>query len=76
MNEKVVMISASMVRCSVVTESSKVATWLDESIAAYGAKLEHPALNFSEFQKEQVVELYTCPLYTCVRLASGSLFWW
>ncbi|CAG0918967.1 unnamed protein product [Notodromas monacha] len=74
--EKVTMISASLVRCSVVTETSKIATWLDESIASYGGKLEHVAQVYPEFQKESVTEIHTCPLYTCVRLKSGVFYWW
>jgi E3 ubiquitin-protein ligase EDD1 len=49
-NEKVVKISASNIRCSVVTESGKVATWLDDSVAHVCSKLEHSATAFPEFQ--------------------------
>ena len=52
-NERVIMISAANIRCSVVTESGKVATWMDESLAHVCAKLEQPATNY-----------YSCLLYT------------
>ena len=53
-NEKVVKISASNIRCSVVTESGKIATWLDESVAHVCARLEHPATAFAEFGGDKV----------------------
>lgn len=46
--ERVVAISAAGVRCSVATESGKVATWLDETLADVAAKLEQPAQSFPE----------------------------
>ena len=78
LNEKVVMLSASGVRCSLLTESGKVATFLDETLYhnSTSAKLEHPAQSFSEFALDHIVALYTCPLYTVARLESGALYWW
>lgn len=78
LNEKVVMLSASGVRCSLLTESGKVATFLDETLyhSATTSKLEHPAQLFSEFTLDHIVALYTCPLYTVARLESGALYWW
>ena len=57
-NEKVVKISASNIRCSVVTESGKIATWLDESVAHVCARLEHPATAFAEFGGDKVKLAY------------------
>ena len=78
-NEKVVQISASNIRCSVVTESGKVATWMDESVSHVCSKLEHAATNFSnEFQQnDRIASLHTCVLYTAVRLeTTGHVYWW
>jgi E3 ubiquitin-protein ligase EDD1 len=47
-NERVVLISGSNIRCSVVTESGKVATWMDESLAHVCAKLEQSAAAYPE----------------------------
>lgn len=46
--ERVVAISAAGVRCSVATESGRVATWLDETLADVATKLEQPAQSFPE----------------------------
>lgn len=46
--ERVVAISAAGVRCSVATESGRVATWLDETLADVATKLEQPAQAFPE----------------------------
>lgn len=76
-HEKVQLLSASCVRASVVTQSSKVATWIDDTISMVASKLEHEAQSFTEFQRgDRIVQLNTCSLYTCVRLESGSLYWW
>ncbi|BFZ21562.1 hypothetical protein BsWGS_24601 [Bradybaena similaris] len=74
--EKITLLSACMVRASVLTESGKIATWLDDSLNSVSAKLEHPAQHFSEFQSDRVVSLHTCSLYSCARLESGALYWW
>uniref|UniRef100_A0A8D8R3Z7 E3 ubiquitin-protein ligase hyd n=1 Tax=Cacopsylla melanoneura TaxID=428564 RepID=A0A8D8R3Z7_9HEMI len=77
LHERVVHLSGSGVRCSVSTESNKVATWLDELIwHASAAKLEHPACSYTEFSLDKIVQLYTCTLYTVARLESGALYWW
>ncbi|XP_050538326.1 E3 ubiquitin-protein ligase UBR5 isoform X3 [Daktulosphaira vitifoliae] len=77
-NEKVVLLSGTIVRVSVVTESNKVATWMDESLthAATASKLEHPAQLYTEFVVDHIISIHTCPLYTLVRLESGALYWW
>ena len=63
-------------RCSVVTESGKIATWYDESVSHVCGKLEHPATLYPEFQADKIVSLHTCVLYTAVQLESGAIFWW
>ncbi|XP_076270049.1 E3 ubiquitin-protein ligase hyd isoform X5 [Rhynchophorus ferrugineus] len=75
-NEKVVHLSACSTRCSVSTESGKVATWLDELLSPASSKLEHTSQAYSEFQNDKIVALHTCPLYTVAKLDSGALYWW
>ncbi|XP_041974178.1 E3 ubiquitin-protein ligase hyd isoform X2 [Aricia agestis] len=76
--EKIVKISAAGIRVSVLTDSGRIATFLDESIAhAPGAaRLEHPLQAFSEFGTDKPVSLHVCSLYTVARLESGNLYWW
>ena len=74
--ERILGISATNMRCSVWTESGKVATLIDDSLNLVANKLEHPATQFSEFQSDKIVSLHTCSLYTCARLESGALYWW
>lgn len=76
-HEKVQLLSASCIRATVVTETSKVATWIDDTISIVGGKLEHSAQNYPEFQRgDKISQLQTCSLYTCIRLESGSMYWW
>ncbi|PNF40327.1 hypothetical protein B7P43_G05782, partial [Cryptotermes secundus] len=76
LSERIVQISATVIRCSVATESGKVATWLDELLNHAAVKLEHPAQSFTEFTVDRIVSLNTCTLYTVARLESGALYWW
>ncbi|OXU30332.1 hypothetical protein TSAR_012971 [Trichomalopsis sarcophagae] len=75
-SEKIVNVSATAIRCSVSTESGKVATWLDELLGHVASRLEHPAQAFTEFTLDKIVSLHTCGLYTVARLESGALYWW
>lgn len=76
-HEKIQLLSASCVRATIVTESSKVATWIDDSISIVAGKLEHCAQGYPEFQKgDKISQLHTCSLYSCVRLESGTMYWW
>ncbi|XP_066251195.1 E3 ubiquitin-protein ligase hyd isoform X7 [Euwallacea similis] len=75
-NEKVVHLSGCSTRCSVATESGKVATWLDELLAPASNKLEHAAQAYTEFLSDRISALFTCPLYTVAKLESGALYWW
>lgn len=75
-NEKVVCLSACCTRCSVSTETGKVATWIDEQLSVASSKLEMASQVYSEFQNDKILALYTSPLYTVARLESGALYWW
>ncbi|XP_053696945.1 E3 ubiquitin-protein ligase hyd isoform X2 [Sabethes cyaneus] len=74
--EKVTHISATSIRCSVSTESGRIATWMDELLGYAGNKLEHAATSYPEFALDKIVSLHTCTLYTVARTESGELFWW
>lgn len=75
-DEKVVAVSASSIRASVLTETGKVATWVDETLSSIASKLEHATQGFSEFSGDKVVAIHTCSLYTCAQMSSGALYWW
>lgn len=74
--EKITHLSACAIRCTVATETGKVATWLDELLTPVANRLEHAAQAYNEFQTDKITALYTCPIYTVARLDSGSLYWW
>ncbi|XP_030371392.1 E3 ubiquitin-protein ligase hyd isoform X3 [Scaptodrosophila lebanonensis] len=74
--EKVELISANFIRCSVVTESNRVATWMDEQLGQHGAKLEHSAYVFNEFIMDPISTIHVCSLYTAVKTESNTIYWW
>ncbi|RWS30595.1 E3 ubiquitin-protein ligase hyd-like isoform X4 [Leptotrombidium deliense] len=77
LNEKISQIAGQCIRASVLTENMKIATWIDESLSSVCSKLEHTAQSFMELQHgEKISSLHVCSLYTCVRLESGSVYWW
>ncbi|XP_037871964.1 E3 ubiquitin-protein ligase hyd isoform X5 [Bombyx mori] len=77
-SERIVNVSAAGIRVSVLTDTGRIATFLDESIAhAPGAsRLEHPLQPFMEFGSDKPVSLHVCSLYTVAKLDSGALYWW
>ncbi|XP_037950085.1 E3 ubiquitin-protein ligase hyd isoform X2 [Teleopsis dalmanni] len=74
--EKIELISANFIRCSVVTESNRVATWMDEQLGYLGAKLEHASIAFTEFIMDPIVSINVCSLYTAVRTENNNIYWW
>lgn len=76
LSEKIELISANFIRCTVVTESNRVATWMDEQLGYIGAKLEHAAISFSEFIMDPIVSVNVCSLYTAVRTENNNVYWW
>lgn len=74
--EKVELISANFIRCSIVTESNRVATWMDEQLGYLGAKLEHAASAFNEFNMDPITTIHVCSLYTAVRTDNNNIYWW
>ncbi|KAJ2943793.1 hypothetical protein O0L34_g8113 [Tuta absoluta] len=76
--ERITNISAAGIRVSVLTDTGRIATFLDESIAhAPGAsRLEHPLQAFTEFGTDKALSLHVCSLYTVAKLDSGALYWW
>lgn len=74
--EKVELLSANFIRCSVVTESNRVATWMDEQLGYLGSKLEHVSTAFNEFNIDPITTVHVCSLYTAVRTESNNIYWW
>lgn len=79
--EKVTHLSASCIRASVVTESGKVATWIDESVCSVASKLEHPAVTSAISESLaasclKISALYVSSYMSCVQMSNGGLFWW
>ncbi|XP_016930962.4 E3 ubiquitin-protein ligase hyd [Drosophila suzukii] len=74
--ERVELISANFIRCSVVTETNRVATWMDEQLGYLGAKLEHNSCSFNEFISDNITKIYVCSLYTVVKTDSNNIYWW
>ncbi|XP_017846381.1 E3 ubiquitin-protein ligase hyd isoform X2 [Drosophila busckii] len=74
--EKVELMSANFIRCSIVTESNRVATWMDEQLGYLGAKLEHTSIAFNEFNLDPIQTIHVCSLYTAVRTDNNNIYWW
>lgn len=74
--ERVRRMAGAGIRCSTVSESGRIATWLDETLAHAAARLEHSTRDFSEFGGERIASLHVCSLYTVARLENGAIYWW
>ncbi|XP_075242846.1 E3 ubiquitin-protein ligase UBR5-like isoform X3 [Convolutriloba macropyga] len=79
-SEVIISLAASSLRCSVLTQSGRVATWMDPVVASYCSKLEHGAIpvmeNASCHVPEAIKELKVCDLFTVAVAYSAKLFWW
>jgi E3 ubiquitin-protein ligase EDD1 len=77
LNEKITLLSAACIRASVATESCKLATWIDESVAPIAPKLEHSVILFPDFPSgEKILSLHVSSLLSCIKLDSGAIYWW
>lgn len=75
-SEKVIHISATSIRCTVATESNRIATWMDELLGHAGLKLEHSAITLPDLSMDKIQSLHTCSLYSVARTENGGIFWW
>ncbi|CDW54071.1 E3 ubiquitin protein ligase UBR5 [Trichuris trichiura] len=70
--ECVKSIACSNARSTVLTVSCKVACFVDESLEMLCDCLDTPCFALIE----PAVCVYSCALYSCARVQSGSLYWW
>lgn len=75
-NEKISKISANSIRCTVATETNRIATWMDEHLGSHGIKFEHPLQSYPEIFSDNITSLHTSPLFTVARTSGHNLFWW
>jgi E3 ubiquitin-protein ligase EDD1 len=73
-NEKLLNLSANLIRASVLTESNRLATWIDESLGTQvNLKLQH---SLQEFPSVHILDIQTSPLYTIFRTDTNDLYWY
>ncbi|XP_059478559.1 E3 ubiquitin-protein ligase UBR5 isoform X3 [Neocloeon triangulifer] len=78
-SEVITQMSACSTRCTVVTESGRIASWMDEALGhSVALRLEHAATNFpGELPADyKVNSIYVCSLCTVARLDTGAFYWW
>ena len=79
LTEKITHLSGSCIRCSVATDSGKIATFIDESVFPIAHKLEHSLIPLPEstgISDNRLLSLHVSSLLTCIRLESGAIYWW
>ena len=77
LTEKVVYLASACIRATVSTESNRLATFIDDSLSPIASKLEHSIHLFPDFpNNEKIISLHVSSLLSCVRLDSGSIYWW
>lgn len=74
--EKITHISATSIRCTVATETGRIATWMDDMLGHAGNKLEHSAIKFPDFETDKITHIHTCTLYSVARTENNNLYWW
>jgi len=73
-NEKIINLSANLIRASVLTETNRLATWMDESLGTQvNLKFQH---SLQEFSSIHILDIQTSPLYTIFRTDTNDLYWY
>lgn len=73
-HEKIINLSANLIRASILTESNRLATWIDDSLGTQvHLKLHH---TLQEFPSTRILDIQTSPLCTIFRTDSNDLYWY
>ncbi|CAF4062686.1 unnamed protein product [Rotaria sp. Silwood2] len=73
-NEKIINLSANLIRASILTETNRIATWIDESLGTQvNLKFQH---SLQEFLSIRIIDIQTSPLYTIFRTDTNDLYWY
>ena len=76
-NEKITHLSAHLIRASVLTDTNRLATWIDESLGVQvSQKFQHAAQELPSPIPLQILDIQTSPLFTVVRTATNDLYWY
>lgn len=76
-NEKIIRLSASTIRASVLTENNRLATWIDDSLGSQvNFKFQHPVQELTSPIPHHILDLQTSPLFTVIRTDNNSLYWY
>ena len=76
-NDKVIQLSCSSSRASLVTDSMRIASWLDNSIRqSQTTILEHSAILFPQLTSLSIKKINVSDTQTAVLTTAGSIYWW
>ena len=76
-NEKIIHLSAHLIRASVLTDSNRLATWIDECLGTQvSQKFQHAAQELPSPIPLQIIDIQTSSLFTVVRTATNDLYWY
>lgn len=76
-HEKIIHLSANIIRASVLTETSRLATWMDDSLGSQvNFKFQHTLQELATTIPLHIIDLQTSPLFTVVRTDTNELYWY
>ncbi|CAF4581507.1 unnamed protein product, partial [Rotaria sp. Silwood2] len=65
---------SNLIRASILTETNRIATWIDESLGTQvNLKFQH---SLQEFLSIRIIDIQTSPLYTIFRTDTNDLYWY
>ncbi len=77
LNEKLINLSASIIRASILTETNRIATWIDDSLGSQvNFKFQHPLQELSSTIPLHIIDIQTSPLFTILRTDTNDLYWY
>jgi E3 ubiquitin-protein ligase EDD1 len=77
LNEKIINLSANIIRASILTETNRLATWIDESLGSQvNFKFQHSLQELSSPIPLRIIDIQTSPLFTIIRTDTNDLYWY
>jgi hypothetical protein len=77
LNEKIIHLSANIIRASILTETNRLATWIDDSLGSQvNFKFQHSLQELPSPIHLRIIDIQTSPLCTVIRTDTNDLYWY
>jgi hypothetical protein len=76
-NEKIIDLSANIIRATILTDTNRLATWIDDSLGLQvNLKFQHSIQDLSSTIPLHIINIQTSPLFTVIQTDTNDLYWY